>query len=379
MELESAIPEWLQTDRTVPAKTPPNFSPPFELYTSRFPKHIKDVVMAVIGAQYPSAEANDGTALATISAFVTADAVGPSLRPAFHEVAAVTDNRGFHNVAVLAYWPSRPSYDGWRAKSGFGQWWAGLGPGEESPRNGWFLEVFLPTVDRFETVFSTATPEGAAHMRESSSGPIREHVYWGSMRDRLPISQTDELLGEETQKPRDDAPSNGDTGPRQRVRVPGRKNLAVIRSGQDWSAAPPEERQLYLDSMQPPLVKGMEYLRDHGDEVGCFSCRFMEIVDGPAPAMEAEAEAEAEAAGDGGSGTDRTFGLAYFDNLASLESWSRGHRTHLAIFGEFARYAKRLGDRMGLRLFHEVLVLEAEQQVFEYVGCHPGTGMLRSL
>ncbi|CCF36575.1 hypothetical protein CH063_08114 [Colletotrichum higginsianum] len=81
--------------------------------------------------------------------------------------------------------------------------------------------------------------------------------------------------------------------------------------------------------------------------------------------MEAEAEAEAEAAGDGGSGTDRTFGLAYFDNLASLESWSRGHRTHLAIFGEFARYAKRLGDRMGLRLFHEVLVLEAEQQVFD--------------
>ncbi|KAJ0160246.1 Phenylacetaldoxime dehydratase [Colletotrichum tanaceti] len=376
MELESAIPEWLQTDRTVPAKMPPNFSPPFELYTSRFPKHIKDVVMAVIGAQYhPSAEVNDGRALATIFAFVTADAVDPGSRPASHEVAAVTDNRGFHNVAVLAYWPSTPSYDSWRAKSGFDEWWAGLGPGEENPRNGWFLEVFLPTADRFETVFSTAAPEGAAHMGESLSGPIREHVYWGSMRDRLPISQTDELLGgEETKKILNTASSNGDTGPRQRVRVPGRKNLAVIRSGQDWSAAPPEERRLYLDSMQPPLVKGMEYLRDHGDEVGCFSCRFMEIVDGPAPAM--GADAEAVDAGSGG-GTDRTFGLAYFDNLASLESWSRGHRTHLAIFGEFARYAKRLGNRMGLRLFHEVLVLEAEQQVFEYVGCHQGTGMLR--
>ncbi|TQN67787.1 Phenylacetaldoxime dehydratase [Colletotrichum shisoi] len=293
--------------------------------------------MAVIGAQYPSAEANDGKALATISAFVTADAVDPGSRPAFHEVAAVTDNRGFHNVAVVAA----------ASASGGPGWCPGGGePAQRMVSRG----VFLPTVDRFETVVLYGDPG-------------RCGAYAGEF---------------ERSDPR--APCTGEA-----CGIGSPFLLAVIRSGQDWSVAPPEERQLYLDSMQPPLVKGMEYLRDHGDEVGCFSCRFMEIVDGPAPAKEAEAEteaeAEADAAGAGDSGTERTFCLAYLDNLASLESWSRGRRTHLdlAIFGEFARYAKRLGNRMGLRLFHEVPVLEAEQQVFEYVGCHRGTGMLTSL
>ena len=364
MELESAIPEWLRKDRTVPAKMPPGFTPPFEVYTSRFPESIKDVAMAIIGAQYTSADLNDGAGLKTISTFVASDLVDPTSRPAFHEVAAVTDNRGFYNVALFAYWPSTEAYKKWSATSGFGAWWRELEPRETG--HGWFLEVFLPTADRFETVVTTAVPEGTAYMRDSVSGPIKEHMYWGSMRDRLPVSQTDELLGNEGDQTHENGAGRNDEYRSQRVREPGKKNLTVIRSGQDWSATSPEERQLYLDSMQPPLIRGMEYLRDHGDEVGCFSCRFMEIVD----PVTGKAE---------GGGTDRTFGLAYFDNLTSLERWSKSHKTHLAIFGEFARYAKRLGDKMSLRLFHEVLVLEEEQQFFEYIGCHEGTGMLRSL
>jgi len=73
---------------------------------------------------------------------------------------------------------------------------------------------------------------------------------------------------------------------------------------------------------------------------------------------------------------ERTFGLAYFDELASLEKWSKSHKTHLDIFGGFLKYAKRLGSGMTLKLWHEVLVLEPEQQFFEYVGCHGRTGML---
>jgi hypothetical protein len=367
MELESAIPEWLRKDRTVPAKMPPGFTPPFELYAPRFPETIRDITMAIIGVQYASADLNDGAGLRVISSFVCSDVVDPTSRPAFHEVAAVTDNRGFYNVAMFAYWPSAETYKAWSTNSGFDAWWNKLEPGEEEAGHGWFLEVFVPTADRFETVFNTQAPEGAAHMRESLSGPIREHVYWGSMRDRLPLSQTDELLGAEGDQTHDKGPvRNGISLSKRRVRVHGKKNLTVIRSGQDWSAALEEERQLYLNSMQPPLIKGMEYLRDHGDEVGCFSCRFMEIVD----PLTGKAE---------GGGTNRTFGLAYFDNLSSLERWSKEHRTHLAIFGEFAKYAKRLGDQMSLRLFHEVLVLEVEQQFFEYIGCHGETGMLRSL
>lgn len=366
MELERAIPSWLLQDRTVAARKSSGFKPPYDLYTSRFPKSTKDIVMAIIGVQYAKVEMNDGRAVAEISSYLTAEAVTSASRPSFHEFAAVTDNRGFYNIAALAYWPSRGAYGEWTAASGFQGWWSGLDAGGAAG-NGWFLEVFFPTVDRFETLHNTPDPEGAANMREDLSGPIQEHGYWGSMRDRLPLSQTDHLVGEAAAPEGSNlsngssgAPKNG-TGPPRRVRVPGRRNLAVIRSGQDWSAALPEERTLYLETMHPVLTKGMDFLRDHGDEVGCYSCRFMEIVD-PKP--------------EGADGTDRTFGLAYFDDLASLERWSREHPTHLAIFGGFGKYAKRLGEQMSLRVFHEVLVLEPEQQLLEYIGCHEGTGML---
>lgn len=362
MELEPAIPSWLLQDRTVAARKSSGFKPPYDLYTSRFPKSTKDIVMAIIGVQYDNAEMNDGHALAKISSYLTAEAIPSALRPSFHEFAAVTDNRGFYNIAVLAYWPSKGAYGVWAAESGFQAWWGGLDADAEHAGNGWFLEVFLPTVDRFETLHNTPDPEGAANMREDLSGPIQEHGYWGSMRDRLPLSQTDHMVGEaatlENNNLSNGSSKNG-TGPLRRVRVSGKKNLAVIRSGQDWSEALPEERSLYLETMHPVLTKGMDFLRDHGDEVGCYSCRFMEIVDEK-----------------GAGGADRTFGLAYFDDLASLERWSREHPTHLAIFGGFGKYAKRLGEGMTLRVFHEVLVLEPGQQLFEYVGCHDGTGML---
>ncbi|KAM0649277.1 hypothetical protein ACHAO3_005893 [Verticillium nonalfalfae] len=355
MKVESAIPEWLVRERTIPPNMPTNFDPPFELYTSRFPRTTKDLVLAVVGAQYPSASLNDGNAIKTISSFINLSS--PSSRPGFHEVAAVTDNQGHFNIAVLLYWKSKANHDEWLATSGFGRWWDELTPGTH--QHGWFLEVFYPTMDRFETVITTEVPQGAANLRETMSGPIQEHVYWGSMRARFPVSQTDALVGETSHiHPRNETPAPPSATGR-RV-VPGKKNLVVIRSGQDWSVAAPGERQLYLDTMHPVLVKGMDFLRDQGDQVGCFSCRFMEIVD---PVTQK-------------GGTDQTFGLAYFDSLASLEKWSKEHRTHLEIFAGFSRYAQKLGDSMSLRLFHEVLVLEPEQQRFEYIDCHEGTGML---
>lgn len=194
-------------------------------------------------------------------------------------------------------------------------------------------------------------------MRKGMSGAVQEHGYWGSMRDRIPASQTDDLAGAKATA--DDFKGNEAVGPR-RITIPGKKDLAVIRSGQDWLDTTPEERELYLETMQPVLIKGMDFLRDHGDEVGCYSCRFMQIVD-PVTAKPDK--------------IDRTFGLAYFDDLASLERWCKEHPTHLAIFGGFHQYARKLQNNVTLRVFHEVMVLEPEQQLFEYVAC-PGTGML---
>lgn len=105
----------------------------------------------------------------------------------------------------------------------------------------------------------------------------------------------------------------------------------------------------------------MHFLRDEGEEVGCIECRFMDVIQKNDSIKEP---------------TDKTFGLAYFDDLASLEGWSRDHQTHKDIFGRFIQYAGELQNNVSLRLFHEVMVLKPDQQILEYVGCHNRTGLL---
>ncbi|KAE9392998.1 hypothetical protein BT96DRAFT_959169 [Gymnopus androsaceus JB14] len=334
--LESAIPPHLRVPRTQALSTPPDYTPPFPAYCARFPESVKHIVMAIFGAQSRH-----------VLRFVegSSEKLSP---PVFWEIASVLDTRNAQNLTVIAYWPSKAAYESWCSESGFEQWWESIDP--EAEEHGWFKEIFLPPVERFETVFSgNDAPEGAAWLREEMSGMLKEHVYWGSMRDRLPVAQTDPLLGEGIPKKKDQDSR--------------KQNLCVIRSGQDWSATLPRERSKYLETMHPVLIKGMDFLRDEGRDIGCYSCRFMNVLD--------HSNAETP--------TDRTFGLAFFDDIASLEKWSKQHKTHLDIFGRFLQYAKELDNEVSLRLFHEVFVLQPDQQQFEYIGCHSGTGMLASI
>ena len=41
------------------------------------------------------------------------------------------------------------------------------------------------------------------------------------------------------------------------------------------------------------------------------------------------------------------------------------------------RMVQSLNFSVALRLYHEVAVLRAEDQHFEYLNCHPATGLLR--
>ena len=356
--LECAIAEHLRTERSVPARTPDGYQPPFPAFVARFPQSIKDVVMAIIGAQHADAEkAKDAGSLNQILSFMTKD---PQSSPPGHwDLAAVTDAAGAYNEVVIAYWDNIPAFEDWKKASGFDDWWASLNP--ESEEHGWFQEVFLPSMDRYETIYSELdgrTPEGAGAMCSHVSGTVQEHVYWGSMRDRLPASQVQELAGEKASAPELLKDTN-----KARERVGGKDNLCVIRSGQDWSKTSPEERKLYLETMHPVLIEGMTFLRDKGGEIGCYSCRFMDVLDPKSMS----------------NGTEQTFGLAYFDDIASLEKWSKDHQTHLNIFGGFLQYVKKLDFNITLHLYHEVLVLKPEQQFLEYVGCHSKTGMLGGL
>ena len=141
------------------------------------------------------------------------------------------------------------------------------------------------------------------------------------------------------------------------MRVVPRGNLCMIRSGQNWSQTGEHERSIHMEKVRPKLIAGMAFLRDHGREIGC-SCRFMEVID------------------DRGAPTEKTFGHAFFAMLADMEAWAKEHPTHLAIFGTFMRTMAPLGAAMQLRLFHELTALPASAQWFEYVSCHPRTGLL---
>lgn len=184
---ESDIPEHLRVKRTFSAITPPNYLPPFPAYSARFSQDAKRMVTAIIGVQ--------------------------------------------HKSSVLARDPLLDVKRRLRSmanESGFESWWSAL---KADGEDGYFLEVFLSNIDRFETVFSNNNePEGVANMRIGVIGTLQEHVYCVSMRARLPASQTDHLKGEKaTIRP---TCGKEDTN-RGRINVEGMQNLAMIRSGQD--------------------------------------------------------------------------------------------------------------------------------------------------
>jgi len=353
--LESAVPPHLRKERLCPVSTPKDYQPPFPAYCARFTPQTKDLVLVVVGVQHASpSDYNDG-AIFTIKMFMTG--ARDAIRPYSWDVCSMTDKRGAFNIAVFAYWKSADEHKMWEAESGIKAWWDS--PDREHDGYGLFKEVFRPSIDRFETVFSSnENPEGAANMQDHISGEIEEHVYWGSMRDRMPASQDDPLDGE-----KNSTAGERNSGSMKRIRIPGKQNLCIIRSGQDWSDTLPAERDLYLKTMHPVLETGMNFLRDQGREIGCYANNLWAVMD--------------PVTNEGGK--ERTFGFGFFRDMKALEYWSKSHPTHVDIFGGFLQYARKLDGVLSLRLFHEVYVLEKTQQEFEYIGCHAETGLLGSL
>jgi len=183
------------------------------------------------------------------------------------------------------------------------------------------------------------------------SDVVMEHAYWGGARDRIPASQTDGMapLGE-PEVLRDGA----------LVTVRGHEHLCLIRSGQDWSDTEADERRMYLEDVEPVLRAGMDFLRDDGRAIGCFANRYavVETADGRP--------------------TEKSYGMSWWRSLAALERWAESHPTHVAIFGAAMKYLSTLGPAAKLKLYHEVTVARANEQLFEYLGCHDRTGLLRA-
>ncbi|MDS7932892.1 phenylacetaldoxime dehydratase family protein [Acinetobacter sp. V91_7] len=346
--MESAIPEYLRVAKTRPNSTPKGYTPPFPAWTTRFAEDTSQVVMMYFGIQ--SKQKINFQQLTVIIDYLKQDH-----SPGYWTPAEYVDAQGFHHLVITAYWVDQVIFNDWFKQSGFETWWNAVE--REQGQVGYFLEITCPSISEFETIFSNpSSPEGIAHLSNVMSEEILEHGYYGSMRDRLPIAQSDPLIGSTLDKHKLQPKSA------HRVQIMGNDYLSLIRSGQDWTETEAEERALYLNNVEPILNQGMQFLRDEGLAEGCLNCRYMTVLDPET-----------------GLATDKSFGLAYFQDLQYLEKWAKSHPTHVAIFGEFMNYVQRMNFQIKLKLFHEVISVPAQAQFFEYINCHSQTGLMNAL
>ncbi|MEY9311614.1 hypothetical protein ABH977_006826 [Bradyrhizobium ottawaense] len=117
----------------------------------------------------------------------------------------------------MGYWDDIARFDAWFEAAR--EAWTG----RQREGIGTFVEVLRPIVARHETLFSSPDrTEGVASIAGGMSGEVQEHAYWGGMRDRIPLSQTDAMApGGAPELIRDGA----------RLRVTAHDNLCLIRSG----------------------------------------------------------------------------------------------------------------------------------------------------
>lgn len=329
--------------------TPADWEPPYPSFSAAFAPDVDQVVMAyyaIVRAPGGDAEAN---AFIAWMRMAVADRHGPAVvNRARHRNA-----RGEVSEIFILYWTDIERFTAWEMSRPVAGWW--LSPQRLHEHSGYWREVWQPPLSHLETLISSQCPIGLAEARQSITGPVQAHAYWGSARDRIPHSMTDPL-----RSPLDATPSSAmavaSRGLRLRLSPP--RHLCLIRSGQDWTDCGSEESELYFRAVHPTLIAGMNFLRDNPWETGCLSCRFMDQV---SPDGQAE---------------KKTFATACFLSLAHLEAWARSHPTHLAIFGAFHRLVKQRNFQLDLKLWHEVSVMPADAARCEYINCRPKTGLL---
>jgi aldoxime dehydratase len=339
--MESAIDVHLKCPRTRTRRVEDDFQPPYPAFSARAPESMTQVVMGYFGVQ----SRGGGEALETAFEAVNALFDLPD-GPEHRDTVRFVDGDGYDTAIAVAYWSDTQRFSRWIDPQNQAWWNA-----DERLRDGvgYFREIVSPRDVQYETAYSSAKHlEGVGVVMGGVSGEILEHGYWGSMRDRIPLSQTDTMSPTGSLSRRDHG--NG------RVTVHGHENLTVIRSGQDWTDTQGEERRIYLEDIEPTLHAGMDFLRDQGAEVGCYSNRYVQHIDAD------------------GRPIEKTFGISHWRSLADLERWAESHPTHLKIFGMFL---KKVPELPNMRLYHEVSVLDAVAQRYEYINCHPGTGLLR--
>ena len=326
---------------------PPDWQPPVDAWQSAYDEGLSEVVFGYFGCQF-----RGRTVPATfVDTFLASTRAAH--KPGFVTRAQHRDASGYQNHIFIVYWPSRADFEQWWSAAGFGSWYDDEARLAEA--FGLWREVYTVPTTRFETLHSSQTKTGVASLAKPFGKPVREHNYWGGMRDRIPSSDRDNF-----------EPSGAEPGAkkalpqsrRARLRVRTGDNICLIRSGQNWQDCGEDEIASYSDEVAPHLRAGMAFLRDNPKETGCLSCRMMDEV-----ALD-------------GDDARQSFGLAAFRSMAELEGWAKSHPTHLRIFNSFLAMVQKRETPPQLKLWHEVLVARGDESICDYVNCHPNTGFL---
>lgn len=334
--------------RVNPIRKPKDFVPAVQRWSVALPNRYDRYFVSFYGVQGANAEA------VYASSFFPWLEAALHLRgaPIVHDHARFVDEQGLTNHIVALYWVEPTQHDAWQGDPAVTEWWND--PARLNEACGYFRECLTVPLDRQETLYWQDYPAALSKAEEVSIYPTPWCGYYGAMRDRIPLAAVDAM--ETVQTALGEPVMRDSKGARWRLRTP--HNLAVIRSAAYWGACDAEQHEDFMTKLRAPLETGMTYLRENAGPTGCASLRYQQTCNSTG-----ETEAEAHA-------------LGYFLSLSHLETWAEQHPSHHAIFSAaIARY-KKYGTANQLRTWHEVYVLPAEGQFFEYVNCAPQTGIL---
>lgn len=338
----------VEYERTVAAQKPDGHRPAAPRHSLRWNKPVSAIVadyFALQGANLSWDEQRSFFDRAT-SAFEDVDG------PDSHETMRSRDEHGFTNAIVVAYWTDPLRHARWSLASLLSRWFND--PARLADPAGIWRETTTVPYDRHETIYSENWYRvGIGRTANSVIVPITTNGYFGAARDRLPISAIDRLEsphGEQAPDARSEPPKG------QRVRVTAPLNMVTLRSGQFWAHAEGEQLDDYVDNLQPRLMTGMDYLVAHKPETGTLALNTMTNLDRD------------------GNPLRETSVYAHFLSLTHLEKWAASHETHLAIYRHAIAMNRKYAQQRQFVSWHELFVHQTA--TFEYVNCHPNTGLL---
>jgi aldoxime dehydratase len=335
-------------ERVHPIRKPKDFVPAVQRWSVALPNRCDRYFVSFYGIQ-----GKDETAIYGSDFFRwMREALSQPAAPIVHDHARFVDQQGLTNHIVALYWIEPADCEAWQRDAVVAGWWND--PARLSEPTGYFRECLTVPLDRQETLYWQDYPAALSKAAEVSIYPTPWCGYYGAMRDRIPLAAVDALETAETSL--GDPVTRETNGARWQIHTP--HNLAVIRSAAFWGDCDAEQHEDFMTKLRSPLETGMNYLRENAGPTGCASLRYQQTCD-----TSGQTEAESHA-------------LGYFLSLSHLENWAEGHPSHHAIFSAaIARYRK-YGKANQLRTWHEVYVLPADGQTFEYLNCSPQTGLL---